>query len=303
MQPSGLDLNLLIALDVLMEEGSVTGAALRLHVSVPAMSRTLGRIRRMLGDPVLVRAGQEMVPTPRALALRTRVHALVEEALEILHHDSSPDLATLSRSFTLIAHDEIVHAVGARLMARVRDQAPLVSLRLLAEAPSDTLGLRHGEVALEIGVIGHTQPESRVEPLMSDRLVGVVRPGHPLSEGRVTPRRFASARHLVVSRRGRLKGPVDDQLAELGLVRTVVASAPTFAAALFVVRDADVVVMVPEKLCREAVRALGLTSFPIPAEMPPIEISQAWHPRLDADGAHAWLRGCVRDVMAQYRQD
>ncbi|MFJ1732848.1 LysR family transcriptional regulator [Streptomyces sp. NPDC088254] len=303
MQSVNLDLNLLVALDALLEEGSVTGAASRLHVSAPAMSRTLGRIRRALGDPILVRAGRDMVPTPRAQTLRPRVHALVEEAQSLLTASEPPELATLVRAFTLVAHDEIVHAVGARLLAKVHREAPGVALRLFAEAPTESAGLRQGDVALEIGVIGEAPPETRIEQLLDDRLVGVVRPGHPLASGRVTLRRFAAARHLVVSRRGRLEGPVDKLLAEAGLTRTVSASAPTFAAALLVARDADVVVMVPEKLCRPAVEALRLVAFAIPAALPDIRISQAWHPRFDADSAHAWLRGCVRQVVREQHDE
>jgi DNA-binding transcriptional LysR family regulator len=298
MRSSPLDLNLLIALDALLEENSVTGAADRLNLSVPAMSRTLGRIRRALADPVLVRAGREMVPTPRALALHTRVHAIVAEAQRLLAPGGPPELATLDRAFTLLAHDEVVHALGARLVDRVHAVAPGVTLRFLAESPPDTGGLRGGEVALEIGVIGTSAPGTSVEPLLTDRLVAVVRPGHPLTEGRVTARRFAAARHLSVSRCGRLHGPLDERLAEVGLDRAVVASAPTFAAALLLLRDADLVGMVPERLCRPSVRALGLHAFEIPADLPDLPVAQAWHPRYDADGAHGWLRAQVRAAVA-----
>ncbi|GII58790.1 LysR family transcriptional regulator [Planotetraspora thailandica] len=296
-----LDLNLLIALDALLEENSVTAAAGRLHLSVPAMSRTLGRIRKTLGDPVLVRAGREMVPTPRALALRSRVHAVVEEAQALFSREAVPDPGALNRSFVLLAHDEIVHGVGPRLLARVREEAPGVALRFMAEAPTETAGLRHGDVALEIGEIGDAPPETTVEPLMRDRLVAVVRPGHALADGRMTARRFAAARHLSVSRRGRLEGPVDTALAARGLTRVVAASVPTFAAALFVVLGTDLVGMVPETLCRGSVAALGLTAFDIPADVPDIQISQAWHPRYDRDGAHAWLRERVREAVTQTR--
>ncbi|MFJ8045905.1 LysR family transcriptional regulator [Kitasatospora sp. NPDC096147] len=298
-----LDLNLLVALDALLEEESVTGAAERLHLSVPAMSRTLGRLRRALGDPVLVRSGRAMVPTPRALALRARVHGVLVQAQALFAPDGPPDPAALTGSHALLAHDEIVHSLGAGLLAAVGRLAPGLTLRFLAEPSNDSDLLRRGEVALEIGVLGDAPAEVTVEPLLTDRLVGVVRAGHPLaSGGRVTARRLAGARHLAVSRRGRLTGPLDEALAGAGLARTVAATVPTFAAALLLLREADLVGMVPERLCRRTVEGLGLRTFPVPLDLPELPIAMAWHPRYELDGAHGWLRGQVREVAAEYAE-
>ncbi|MGF1430699.1 LysR family transcriptional regulator [Kitasatospora sp. LaBMicrA B282] len=287
---STLDLNLLTTLDALLTEGSVAGAATRLHLSAPAVSRALGRIRKALGDPVLVRSGNQLVPTPRALALRPRVRALLEEAQALFTGDPAPDPATLRRTFSLVAHHEVVHAIGPALLTRVARAAPGVVLRFLPESSGDNAALRLGEADLEIGVIAGAGPETSVAPLVTDHQVGVVTPDHPLARGTVTLARFAAARHVVAGRRGRLRGPVDDVLAEHGLTRTVVAAAPTFAAALLLLPGTGLTTMVPERLCRSAVAALGLHSFEIPAELPPLPISQAWHRRYDSDGAHAWLR-------------
>lgn len=295
--PPRVDLNLLIALDALLTEESVTGAADRLGLSGPAMSRTLGRIRRALGDPVLVRAGRHMVPTPRALALRAEVGGLVERARSLFTAGPPADPATLTRAFTISAHDCHVVAFGPGLLDRVARTAPGVTLRFLAEGPASAPSLRDGAVDLEIGVIDRNEPEIRVEPLLTDRMIGVVRPGHPLTDGPVTAQRFAAADHLVVSRRGRLSGPVDDALAARGLHRRVTASAPTVAASLFLLLRGDAVGLAMERLDAPAVAALGLCTFPVPLELPPLPIAMAWHPRHDADGGHGWLRGLVRDVV------
>lgn len=292
-----LDLNLLVALDALLEEGSVGGAADRLHLSAPAMSRTLGRIRKATGDPILVRTGRTMAPTPRALALRAEVHTLVERAQLVLTPDNELDLSTLDRTFTVQSHDAVITAVGAQVITTMHAQAPNINLRLLAEAPVDTNDLRQGRVDLEIGSITEAAPEIRVEFLAEDRIVGVVRPGHPLATGKVTAKRFANALHIGVSRRGRLTGPVDDALAEKGLTRRVIGTAPNSVAGLVLLRQADLVGMVAERLCRGTVEALGLHTFDIPVELPPLRVSQAWHHRYDADGAHAWLRGHLRDAI------
>ncbi|WP_431041206.1 LysR family transcriptional regulator [Streptomyces sp. P1-3] len=296
-QPFRADLNLLIALDALLAEESVTGAADRLGLSGPAMSRTLGRIRRALGDPVLVRAGRHMVPTPRALALRADVSRVLDDARALFAATAPADPAALTRAFTLSAHDSNVVAFGAGLLDRAARTAPGVTLRFLAEGSDSVPPLRDGSVDLEIGVIDRNEPEIRVEPLGEDRMVGVVRPGHPLLDGPVTAHRFAAADHLVVSRRGRLSGPVDDALAARGLRRRVIGSAPTMAAALFLLPRGDAVGLAGERLDAAAVAALGLRTFEVPLPLPPLPMAMAWHPRHDADGGHRWLRALVRDVV------
>ncbi|ARP71911.1 LysR family transcriptional regulator [Streptomyces pluripotens] len=296
-QSTSLDLNLLVALDVLLEEQSVQGAARRLHLSEPAMSRTLGRIRKALGDPVLVRAGRRMVPTPHALAVRAEVSAVVERARALFAPGRGSDLRTVSRTFTLLGHDAIAAAHGAALFARAAREAPGIRLRFLSESHVDAPFLRQGTADLEVGVIDTTSPEVHVETVGEDRMCGVVRAGHPLLEGEVTPERFATAAgHLIVSRRGRLHGPIDEALAESGLQRRVVGSVGTYPASLFVLRDSDLIGLVGSWSLPLAA-ALGLVAFDVPLRLPPLRVGLAWHPRHDADPAHAWLRACVRDLM------
>ena len=292
-----LDLNLLVTLDALLEEGSVRGAARRLHLSEPATSRALGRVRAALGDPVLVRTGRTMVLTPRAQQLRTEVHALVERTQAVFTPPGPPDLSRLNRTFTLLGGD-IAISLGADLLARVRADAPDVSLRFLGESPGvETAQLREGGVDLDIGVQHEPPPEIRVEHLLTDRVAAVVRAGHPLAAGRLTRERFAAATHVSASRRGRLSGPIDAALAEHGLTRRVAVAAPTFAATLLLIARTDLVGLLPRRLGTPTVRSLGLVVLEPPVELPPVEIAQAWHQRYDADGEHRWLRQCVRDVV------
>ncbi|MFM9926325.1 LysR family transcriptional regulator [Variovorax sp. H27-G14] len=292
-----LDLNLLRALDALLEEGSVAGAAARLQLSAPAMSRTLGRIRRATGDPILVRAGWTMTPTPHALAIRNEVHALVKQATAVLAPQQPLDLQRLERTFTLQCHDAIGTAIGPALLAMLRAQAPGVALRLLAEAATDTNDLRHGQVDLEIGAAVPSMPEIRHEAIGEDRLVVALRSGHPLASGKWGIERYARAEHLTVSRRGRLSDPVDKALAALGLRRRVAASAPTSTAALLFACQSDLVVVVPERMCHAAITALGLLTLPLPLKMAPVPVHCAWHQRYEADNAHVWLRAQVLEAM------
>ncbi|OKI09771.1 LysR family transcriptional regulator [Streptomyces sp. CB02923] len=285
-----LDLNLLTALDALLEEGSVAGAAARLHVTSPAMSRTLGRIRRVTGDQILVRTGRTMVPTPHALEMRAQVHDLVHQAGQLLSRDRELDLATLRRTFTVRWHDALASACGPALLAAVHRQAPGVRLRLVAEATSGTPEPRRGEADLESSSAEPSVPGIRHRLIGADRLVAAVRPGHPLADGPLTPERYAAAGHVTISRRGRLRDPVDDALTALGLERRVVAAAPNTAAALPLVLDTDLVVTVPQAVTGSALRGLGLRALPLPFTMPPVPLHMVWHRRHDNDRAHAWLR-------------
>lgn len=292
-----LDLNLLAALDALLEEGSVAGAAARLHVTAPAMSRSLGRIRRTTGDQILVRTGRTMTPTPYAIAVREQVHELLHQVQGVLAPSRELDLATLDRTFTLRWHDSLVALSGPALLAAARGQAPGVRLRFVAESGLDTPGLRRGEVDLEANANRPGAPDVRAERVGESRLVIVVRRGHPLAGGgSVTAEQYAAAEHVSVSRRGNLGNAIDDALAPLGLTRRVVATAPTEAAALEFARGSDLLITVPEATTRSAVA--GLVLLPVPLELPSAPVYLSWHQRYDTDRAHTWLRRLARTALA-----
>ncbi|MCX4755350.1 LysR family transcriptional regulator [Kitasatospora purpeofusca] len=285
-----LDLNLLTALDALLEEGSVAGAAARLHVTAPAMSRSLGRIRKATGDQILVRTGRSMVPTTRALAMRAQVHTLVQQAQQLLSAQRELELPSLERVFTVRWHDTLTAACGSALITAVRDQAPGVRLRLSAEPGTDDAELRRGEVDLESAPVAPTLPDIRHHLVGTDRLSVAVRPGHPLTEGPLTVERYAAAEHLTVSRRGSLRAPIDDALAQHGLERRVAAAGPTTAFALQLALDSDLVVTLPDAVTRTARERLGLVTLPLPLPLPEVPLYLLWHQRYDEDRAHLWLR-------------
>lgn len=281
------------ALDALLSEQSVTRAAERMQTSPAAMSRTLARLRRTLGDPLLVRAGQTMVPTPRALALRDEARSLVAASKALLTRGNPADPADLSRTFTVQISDLLLVSTAAPLLEAVGREAPGVTLRFAPESVEGTPALRDGLVDVEVGVLEHLDPETRTAQLLSTALVGAVRPDHPLTDGPVTPERFAAAGHISVSRRGRSWGPVDDAIAEIGLRRRVSVVLPGHAAALSLARDTDLVCLTTEA----AARSFGLRPFTVPLRLPPIPIGMAWHPRNDADPAHRWLRSRIRSTF------
>lgn len=291
------DLNLLVTLDVLLSEGSVARAAQRLRLSPSAMSRSLARLRRATGDPLLVRAGRGLVPTPRALELRERVSQLVQQSEAVLRPAETSNLKELVRTFTLRTSDGFVENFGPALLARVGKEAPGVRLRFVQKVDKDSGPLRDGTVDLETGVVGRSMgPEVCSQDLFKDRFVGVTRRGHPLTRDEITPFRYANGRHIVVSRRGADRGAIDEALELLGHAREVVAIVGGFSTALALARASDLIATVPERHT-EKLRS-GMYSFSLPVQIPEIMVSLLWHPRLDADPVHRWLRGCVDAICA-----
>jgi len=292
-----VDLNLLTTLDVLLAEGSVARAARRLNLSASAMSRALARLRTATGDPLLVRAGRNLVATPRAVELRARVGEVVRDAEAILRPAATIDLQRLRRTFTLRTSEGFVESFGPMLLARVAAEAPGVLLRFTQKTDRDSHALRDGAADLETGVVAATTgPEVRVQALFRDRFVGVVRPGHPLATGKITAKRYASASHIQVSRQGAARGPLDEPLKLIELERRIAVVVGGFSTAVALARASDLVASVPER--HTAASRAGMVSFALPFAVAAIQVSMMWHPRHDADAAHRWLRGCLRDACA-----
>jgi DNA-binding transcriptional LysR family regulator len=291
------DLNLLVTLDVLIEEGSVTKAADRLGMSAPSLSRALARIRETLGDPILVRAGRDLVPTPRAMALRDRVHDLVEEATQLLRPHEVQSFESLDRQFTIRANEAVVAAFAADLLTKLHAEAPLVSLRFAPEGEEDDDALREGRIDLEIGALREMGPEMRIQTIFRDHYFGVARADHPIFDEELTPQLFAQFDHISVSRRGRARGPVDRALNELGLERRVTLIVASFPAALCALPGNDLIALVPG-IVLAGIRGLetNLRSFDIPLTLESVVMAHAWHPRMDNDPAHRFLRDAVRSV-------
>jgi DNA-binding transcriptional LysR family regulator len=297
-----IDLNLLTALDALLATGSVAGAARKLGLSPSAMSRTLARLRDTTGDPLLVRAGRGLVPTPHAAALQARVRNLAQEAQAVLRPAAiGPDFRTLERSFTIRASEGFIEILGARLVAAIAAESPGVRLRFAPKPDKSVAPLRDGEVDLDIGVLGETGPEIRVKALFRDQFVSAVRIGHPLLEGEMTLERYIAFGHVIASRRGQASGPVDEALSALGLKRNIVAIVPGFSAALAIARASDLVALVTRSFFggiepHSDPGWRGVQSIPLPVKTEIITISQMWHPRVDADPVHRWLRDKVQQA-------
>lgn len=297
------DLSLLVALDALLQESSVTRAARRLGLSTPAMSHTLARIRERIGDPVLVRAGREMCLTPRAEALKPRVRSVVEEAQQVLAEPGPFSPAELSRSFTVLATDYVLTVLGRAIDREISAAAPAATLRFAPNTPGDGDALREGAADLAVGIYGDLPPELRTRRLLTDRFVCAVRAGHPLARRRVTLEQYVSARHLQIAPRGAPGGYVDDELAARGLERHVARAVPFFSAALELVATTDYVLTVSERIARAAAASLGLHLFEVPLDLDPYALSLVWHPRFDGDPAHAFVRDAFVRAAAEVAGD
>ena len=302
-----IDLNLVAALDVLLTEASVTAAARRLGLSTSAMSRTLARLRAATGDPLLVRAGRKLVPTPHAAALRDRVHAVATDARAVLRPAAADvDMATLSSTFTIRAAASFMDMLAGPVVAAIGAIAPGVRVRFVAKPDRDPGPLRDGTVDLEIGKRGDDAPELHTRELFHDRHVAVARAGHPLfasgnGAGKVTPARYAACRHVIASQLGDFGGPADDAAAPLAAAHTVHVVVPGYPDAMRVAAGTDLIALVPHSSLGNAFTpgladALELRSFEIPVRLPEILISALWHPRMHGDPVHRRLRDAVIDV-------
>jgi DNA-binding transcriptional LysR family regulator len=295
-----LDLNLLRVFDALLQEGSVTAAAERLHLSIPATSRALGRLRRAMGDPILVRAGRGMAPTPFALRTAPRVRSLLDEASALISADREVTVAELERTFTIRINDGVAATLATAAVEATAAVAPGVSLRFVAEGDESVEALRDGSVDLDIGAGDPTAPDIRTALLYRERLVGIVHADHPLGRHRrPTLPQLCRHPHVSASRRGRARGPLDDALDAAGLKRHVAAVVPTFAVAALLVASSRYIGLVPQRLAEQYGHTLGIRRFLIPAALPGIDVRMLWHARLDADPAQRWLRDTIRHALEQ----
>jgi DNA-binding transcriptional LysR family regulator len=284
------NLNLLAALDALLQEGSVAGAAARLGLTAPAVSRALARLRAATGDPLLVRAGRGLVPTPHARALRERVRAAAAEARALLAPAAAADPRAASRVFVLRADDAVAAVLGPPLLAALRDEAPGITVIFRAEEEEGVDALRDGRVDLDVGVQGALGPEVRTRRLLEDERVVLRRAIRGRRARPLSLAQLAAAEHVDVSRRGRTRGPLDELLARHGLSRRVRAVVPNQLAAAALVAGTEAVSLVSRRFAMAIRGVLPVDFSPAPAPLGREVVAAAWHPRLDADTAHAWLR-------------
>jgi DNA-binding transcriptional LysR family regulator len=294
-----LDLNLLRVLDALLAERNVTRAAARLHLSQPALSNALARLRRAFDDPLLVRTPRGMVPTPRAAALAGPVHralAGLEEALD----DRRFDPATSDQVFRLAATDYMEFVVFPPLIRRLRAIGSRIALHVapLGET-AKAEALARGDVDLALGYFRRPDENLHARALFEERFVCLVRRDHPAARRRLTLKQFVALDHVLVAPSGVARGVVDEQLERRGLARRVALAIPHFLQVPFIVAETDYIATLAERVAQRFVTLLPLKVLPPPLEVPGFTVSMLWHARTQHSPAHRWLREQLVEIAGR----
>lgn len=290
---SDVNLNLLVALDALLDAGSVTAAAERVGVTQSAMSHALRQLRELLGDPLLVRGAGGLVPTPRAEALRVPIRRALLDLQHALRDPPSFDPATAQRRFMLGAGDYIANVVLPALLERSLD-TPGIDLDVVPFGVPDVPRLGTGEIDLALAPLVPQAPGLRRAPVFTDGFVCLVRRGHPRVRRRLTLRQLVDLPHVLISPTGSGPSFVDDLLAAQGLRRRIALRIRYFLAAPMVVAGSDLVLTAPRRLGEVFARHFDLELHDPPMDLPSFTVEALWHERFDADPAHVWLRERVR---------
>ncbi|MEK6410334.1 MAG: LysR family transcriptional regulator [Acidobacteriota bacterium] len=299
MNLQSFDLNLLLAFESLMIERNVTRAAKRIGLSQPAMSNALSRLRRTFDDPLLVRTPEGMAPTAAAHSLIVPVRAALAQLRAALEERPAFDPTASKRTFHLSTSDHVEIALIAPLVTKLLAKASRVSLRLtrpraifqppavnaLADSIDLAIGFFPDVPALDASI--HS------EVLWEERSVALARKAHPRIKGKLTLRQFAAEHHAAVFYKTEGQGFIDTLLEQRGLARRAAVIVGHFASIPFVVAASDLIATVPERTADHFAKQLKLQVLPVPISIPPFRMTMLWHERMEADLAHAWLRGLI----------
>lgn len=297
-----IDLNLLVALDALLSEASVSRAAGRLYLSAAATSHALARLRIATGDPLLVRSGKSMSLTPHAIELRAPVSRVVSEAKGLLATSRSASLTQMKRRFIVRAPDGVAIIYGPAMIKALQVEMPLASLKFVAEGEYDTMALRDGRIDLDIGPLRSREPDTQVEQLFEQDYVGAVTKQHNFARGKITLRRFLEQQHVSVAQPDGIEDPVDTALRRQHLQRTIALTVPSAYGALVAASQTAFIAIVPKRVALVCANRLGLKIFTLPLDVTSEATHQAWHTRLQLEPAHQYLRNVVRAVLCQTGQ-
>lgn len=300
-----VDLDLLVYLDVLLRTGSVTGAAREIGVSQSAMSHALRRLRDRFGDPLFVRVGSRMAPTPLAEDLAQPLRAALLDLQRVLASPASFEAASSARTFRVACPDLVELVLMPRLVARLGEEAPGVQLVVQPVMQAGQAGrLSSGELDLAVVPVLAGRPlaasgELVQRTLFRDRFSSFLRSGHPLAAGGgPSLEAWIEWPHLLVSPSGRGPGLVDSALAERGLARHVALRVPGFGTAAALVAASDLILTAPAALARVC-EPLGVVERALPLPLPEHGVVLLWHRRFGSDPGHRWLRRIFEEVAAE----
>lgn len=296
---STVDLNLLKLFDALVRERSVTRAGLRLGLSQPAASRALARLRRMLGDPLVVRGKLGLELTPRGATLAGPVTRLLDTARAIVA-PAVFDPARATGRISIAAHDHLSMVVLAGFIARLARLAPALSLHIAPPAGDNVRLVEDGTADLALGLFEALPGSLHRRSLYADRLACVVRSGHPVVVDGLSLARYVALRHIAVTISGVGESAVDAALSMQGLTRHVAVRVPHFLAGAMLAADTDMILTLPGRLAGLLADRLSLAVLDLPLELAPLAPAMIWHARLHGDPCHAWVRQQLVDVVASF---
>ena len=300
---AAIDLNVLVALDAILSEASVTRAAARIGRSQPATSHALNRARELFGDPLLVRMRGALQLTPRARGLAPRIrHALAALASTIETQGSFRPADV--ESVTIGATDYVGFVLLPHVIKALQREAPNTSVRVRTIEGRDALEpVAAGLVDIALGTFPHVPAGLRTEALFDEQFVCLLRKGHPRRGARLSRLsssidEYARLGHVLVTSPWDGRGPVDQALERLGRHRKIAAYVPHFLVAPSIVAETDLVLTTGRRIAEQLAAPLGLAMLPAPVKLAPFVVRMVWHPRSEEESVGKWLRAVVRAAAA-----
>jgi DNA-binding transcriptional LysR family regulator len=300
-----VDLNLLVALDALLAERSVTKAAARIGIGQSAMSHNLARLRELFGDDLMTRGPAGMQPTPRALALADPVRIALAQIETLVSRDEVFDPATAERTFRIAMPDSTEVLIGPAMLAYVCEHAPGIRFRFYAaegQGLLDDLDADRIDLGIGVGAFTGGQVHHKRRVLATDSYLVMFNPKKVQVKTPISLEDYVRLPHVLTSLRRGERGVVDEALDKLGLSRKIALVTPRFVAVPFLVAGAAVITTMHARLARYFADELGLSLSPPPVELPELTTSMLWHASYDRDPAHIWLRDTIVRVAAEERK-
>lgn len=292
-----IDLNLLVVLEALLREQSVTRTAERIGRSQPAVSRALGRLRKTFDDPLFVTSGRTLVPTPRAEELQGQLSSVLDEVRNLME-PTGFDPSTATNTFRITAPDATVFLMLGDFLGRVAVEAPSMNVTISSAAGSQLAALEAGDIDLAVDTFIDAPPGFHRQSLFESPLVAVVRDGHPALGGKFDRRAFCAWPHVWVDTA--TSRALDLQLNRRNIERRISVRVSSFFTGAVTVRQTDYIMVLPEEVARRAANLADLAILPLPVRMPRMTLDQLWHPRRQHDPSHIWLREAVADTARKF---
>jgi len=298
-----IDLNLLVFLDALLRERNVTKAALAMDISQPAMSNALRRLRKLLGDPVLVRTANGMQPTDRALKLRRPVRNALDQLETAIAPNRAFEADTAERLFTILITDYAASVLLPHVVGAIEREAPNIALNILSAGTDAIEQIERGEADFLVTRLGKLPANFHQHQLWSDRMACLIRKDHPAlveTGGELTLDAFLAQKHILITQTGVGLSRIDEVLADHGQSRRISVFTRHYQLPRELVAHSDMIVALPARIARYQARHLGLAVLDPPMELPAFDIGIAWGALDHHDVAHRWLRERIIDIAHRH---